>query len=88
MHSLVLLTWASAHYSENLPTVSSFHADNMQLKDAMPVSFDRNCLHLMFSTLYCFNHTWLSSEFYFHKYDKLPNIAIHACLNITVKTTL
>jgi len=44
------------------------------LKDALPVSFDQNCLHL---TL----HRNLSSESYSLKYEKLPNIVICACLN-------
>jgi len=36
----------------------------------------QNCLHLTFEQ-------YLSSETYFHKYEKLPNIVILACKNIT-----
>jgi len=40
-------------------------------KDAMSVTFDQNCLYLLFS------HTNT------RKYEKLPNIIIHASQNIT-----
>jgi len=36
----------------------------------------QNCLHLTFEP-------YLSSETYSSKYEKLPNIVIHACKNIT-----
>ena len=41
----------------------------------------QNCLHLTFSSS-------LSSETYCRKYEKLPNIVIHACKNITEKNNL
>jgi len=45
-------------------------------KDAMPVPFGQNCLHLIFKP-------YLSSENYSRKYDKMPNVVIHTCSNIT-----
>ena len=39
----------------------------------------QNCLHLTFEQ-------YLSSETYFSKYEKLPNIVILACKNITEKS--
>jgi len=41
----------------------------------------QNCLHLTFEQ-------YLSSETYSHKYEKLPNIIILACTNITEKMHL
>jgi len=41
----------------------------------------QNCLHLTFQS-------YLSSETYSRKYEKLPNIVIHACKNITEKIIL
>ena len=38
----------------------------------------QNCLHLTF-------YPYLSSETYSRKYEKLPNIVIHACKNNTEK---
>jgi len=40
----------------------------------------QNCLHLTFLP-------YFSSETYSRKYEKLPNIVIHACKNITEKIT-
>jgi len=47
-----------------------------QIKDAMSVSLGQYCLHLTFLL-------YLSSKTYSRKYEKLPNIVIHACKNIT-----
>ena len=44
----------------------------------MPVSSDQICLHLTY-------WWYLSSESSYRKYEKLPNIVIRACLNITEK---
>ena len=41
----------------------------------------QNCLHLTFKP-------YLSSETYSRKYEKLPNIVIHACKNMTEKMNL
>jgi len=41
----------------------------------------QNCLHLTFQP-------YLSSETYSRKYEKLPNIVIHACKNMTEKINL
>jgi len=38
----------------------------------------QNCLHFTFEQ-------YLSSETYSHKYEKLPNIVVRACKNITEK---
>ena len=43
---------------------------------ALPLG--HNCLHLIFKP-------YLSNETYSRKYEKLPNIVIHACKNITEK---
>jgi len=50
------------------------------LKDAYMYVLGQNCLHLTFKP-------YLSSETYSRKYEKLPNIVIHACKN-TVKMNL
>jgi len=47
----------------------------------MPVSFRSKLLHLTFKP-------YLSSETYSRKYEKLPNIVIHACKNNTEKMFL
>jgi len=41
------------------------------VKDSMPVLFDQNCLEISFLR-------YFSSESYSRKYEKLPNIIIHA----------
>ena len=38
----------------------------------------QNCLHLTFEQ-------YLGSKTYSRKYEKLPNIVVHACKNITEK---
>jgi len=43
--------------------------------------FGQNCLHITFSQ-------YFSSETYSRKYDKVPNILINACKNITEKMNL
>jgi len=53
----------------------------MYLKDAMPVPFDQNYLHLTFKR-------YLSIKSYSRKLKKLPNIVICTCLNFTGKMTL
>jgi len=55
--------------------LTNWQQQKHMLKDAMPVSFDQNCLHLTF-------YRNLSRESYSLKYEKLPNIVICACLNI------
>ena len=54
-----------------------------------PYSFSLKMLSRYLSTrivyILLFNHT-VSSETYFRIYEKLPNIVIHACSNITEKT--
>ena len=42
---------------------------------------DQTCLHLTFLT-------YLISETYYRKYEKLPNIDIHECKNMTEKMNL
>ena len=44
----------------------------------MSVFLGQNCLHFTFEP-------YLNCETYFRKYEKLPNIVIYACKNITEK---
>ena len=48
---------------------------------AMPVSLGQKCLHVTF-------YLYLGREFNPCKYEKLPNVVTHACLNISEKLTL
>ena len=52
------------------------------LKDASSVSFRSELFTSYILTIY------LCSETYSRKYEKLPNIVIHACKNITEKMNL
>jgi len=54
------------------------------MKDAMPVLFDQNCLCTPYF-LTILNKQCLLGPFYSREYDKLSNIVIHACKNITEK---
>ena len=57
-----------------------YDVNNSYLKETGMVSLKmldlyllgQNCLHLTFKP-------YLSSEIYFRKYEKLPNIVVHAC---------
>jgi len=60
-----------------------------QIKQKSPSILKMLCLYLLGQ--YCLHLTfqpYLSSETYSRKYEKLPNIVIHACKNITEKMNL
>ena len=61
--------------------INTYNINWILFRDAMSVSFGHNCLHLTFLIT-------LSSETYSCKYEKLPNVVIYACKNITEKKNM